>query len=195
MRKRMSLLLALFTVAVMAYGAIGSSAWFTDGAVAPVTGTAGTLDIKLNGANAAGFTVDNMQPGVWGSQYYLEVYNQNAPVSTMPVKYRIRTPFVSQSAGGFYDLLWVRVRHTFCGTPNPTAWPVVAGPVKLNALSMESNATAGIVGGGILGVNISHCYYFEFALDSTAGNAYQGASAAFNLTFDATQVENPGWAE
>ncbi len=107
------------------------------------------------------------------------------------MKYRITEAFTSQSVGGLYQLLNVRVRHTFCGTPTPSGWPIVYNGAlqgfDVNSIDDAISDT--------LGINITHCYYFEFQLDDSAGNAYQNQTVAFDLVFDATQPQNPGWSQ
>lgn len=189
LRKSLAALLAVLLTGVMAIGLIGSAAWFTDQDTIAVTGTTGEIAFETAGPHTAGLTLSNLLPGVMTTQYQVDVYNTAG--STTAVKYRITDQFVSDSMGGLYVLVDVTVRHTFCGTPNPAAWPIVYSGA-LNDLDLNSidDAIA-----DTLGVNITHCYFFEFGLDSTAGNIYQGQSVAFNLIFDATQPENPGWVQ
>ncbi|MCJ7804644.1 hypothetical protein MUP35_02845 [Patescibacteria group bacterium] len=40
---------------------------------------------------------------------------------------------------------------------------------------------------------ISHEWQISLMVDSSANNSYQGATATFNLIFDSTQDNNPGW--
>lgn len=190
MRKRLGLLLALATCFVLISGVVGSSAWFTSQATDPVTATAGTLHVRFNGNDATGFTIANMAPGDWSAPFEVFVYN-DAPASSLPLKYRITSAYTGGD-GGMYSLLNVRVRHTFCGTPNPGSWPVVWGAASLSPLDVRSNATPGIIGNP-LGVNDTHCFYYEFQLDPSAGNAYQGASTTFNLVVDGAQPADPSF--
>lgn len=195
MRKFLTLVLGLSVAGLMIYGTVGSAAWFTDQATLNVTGTAGQIDFKLSGdvsGKSPSLVLTNLQPGVWTSQYRVNVYNQD-PSTTMAVKYRFQSALVSQSVGGFYGKLNVKVQHTFCGTPNPESWPAVYNG-SLSGLYVDSTTTAGIIS-TTLGVNITHCYYLSFELDPSAGNAYQGATVSFQIDYDATQPDNPGWAQ
>jgi hypothetical protein len=89
---------------------------------------------------------------------------------------------------GFYNRIHVRVTSRFCGGAD--AAQVYEGQLKdLDVTSATSVSPSG------LGINITHCYWVEFKLADGAGNEWQGQNAAFDLVFDATQVENPGWSE
>jgi hypothetical protein len=187
--KLLGLLLATSLVATMAFGVVGSGAWFTDQATVPVSATTGEIAFDVNGADSAGITLTDLMPGVWTGQYEVNAYN--TALSTDEVKYRIREGNEAQSLAGLYNLLQVRVQHTFCGTVSPATWPVVEeGP--LNGFSVNSIDDAIV---DYLGVNITHCYLFSFRLAPSAGNTFQNQSATFDLIFDATQPENPGWAQ
>ncbi len=189
MRTRLAALFAGLAALILAFGAIGSAAWFTGQDTIPVTGTTGKIVFQTNGPNTAGITLSNLLPGAWTPQYYVEVYNTAG--STTAVKYRITDAFKTESVAGLFDKVNVRVRHTFCGTGTPGAWPVVyVGPIGGLAVNSVDNAIS-----DTLDVNISHCYWFDFQLDSTAGNAFQNKTTTFDLVFDATQPENPGWSE
>jgi hypothetical protein len=190
--KRLTVLLATGALVTMAIGVVGSAAWFTDSAVLPVSAAAGQIDFKLGGTNSGSITLTNLQPGVWSDPYEVNVYNQD-PSTTMPVKYRFLDHYLTDSVAGFYNQIAVTVRHTNCGTANPAGWPVVYQGF-LKDLEVASPTTPGIISPS-LGVNITHCFYLQFGLDSSTGNAYQGAQATFQIDYQATQVENPGWTE
>lgn len=195
------ILLSLAMIAMVSTVAVGATkAYFTE--TETVSGnvlTAGKVDIDLRPGTpmsillgTIGPSGSGLIPGQYGpGLFQIDVYNQNYPVSTIPVKYRFSTEFVSQSEGGYWELLWVKVHHTFAGTANPAGWPVVyEGLLKDLNINSIDNAIA-----DFLDPNITHVYYFEYGLASTAGNIYQGANATFNLKVDATQSTNPGWTQ
>ncbi len=191
MRKLLTLMLGLTLVGIMTYGAVGSAAWFSDSDQTPVTATAGTLSVHLTGADHTSITVGPMEPGVWSGVYDIDVTNDNAPASTMDAKYKFTS---ANLTGGLDDLLWVRMTHTNCvNGADRSTWPIVYGPVKVSALNFRSTATHPnpIVNGGILPVWYSHCYGFEFLLDKSADNTYQGMTETFDLVMYATQVAAP----
>jgi predicted ribosomally synthesized peptide with SipW-like signal peptide len=178
----------------MAYGASGSAAWFTDQeSIVNNTVTAGEVDISINTEGSTHpFTVGNLMPGEWTGNYNLGVYNSG---STVPVKYRITSDFVWDSAGGFYNLINVRAAHTFAGTPGnwcATGSGLIKyeGPLYLLDVNSIDDAIS-----DTLGLNITHVWQLCFGLDSTTTNNYQDASATFNIVVDATQATNPGWSE
>lgn len=184
--KRLGLLLAALLTATMAIGIVTSAAWFTDSDTVAVTATSGQIDIQANELQP--FTITNVLPGVWTNNYDLDVYNTNT--STTAVKYRITDQFISGSGTLFNELI-VRVKHTHCVPADRGTWPVVyEGPLQNLTVNSIDHAIS-----DTLGINTTHCYAFEFALPSTAGNTFQNLSTTFNLVTDATQPENPGWAQ
>jgi predicted ribosomally synthesized peptide with SipW-like signal peptide len=195
------IILGVFSIAlVIALVAGVTYAYFTDTETEENNQLyAGKVNIDLRGDGTHEILLETTQsfkgglvPGLYDPKIFeMDVYNQGWGVSTIPVKYRFKSEFVSQSVGGYWELLKVRVRHTYAGTANPSAWPVVYdGLLKdLNVNSID-HAIA-----DYLDPNITHVYYFEYGLDSSAGNIYQGANATFNIVVDATQYNNPGWTE
>jgi hypothetical protein len=68
MKKGFLLLIAIFTIAIMAYGMVGTEAWFTDTVTtSSMTISSGTLSLKINGQNDVSQTygVSNLIPGAW----------------------------------------------------------------------------------------------------------------------------------
>jgi predicted ribosomally synthesized peptide with SipW-like signal peptide len=191
-------ILSLLLLTIMAYGTVGTGAWFTDrDMIVGNTATAGKLDIdvRTGGSTVLPIELENIAPGEWYGPYEIHVYNQNTPVSTMPVKYRFYDANSTETVGGFYDLMRVKVDHSHAGPNNCVGWPTVFGPQPLGALDVRSPAHSIAAPSGELGVNITHVYCLYFKLHESAGNPYQGASATFDLVFDATQINNPGWTE
>lgn len=195
MKKRwLTLLLAGSLIGVMAYGASGSAAWFTDQeSIVGNTVTAGEVDISINTEGSTHpFTVSNLMPGEWTTNYNLGVYNSG---STVPVKYRITSDFVSDTAGGFYNLIMVRAAHTHAGTPGnwcATGSGLIQyeGPMYLLDVDSVDNAIS-----DTLGLNTTHVWQLCFGLATTTPNIYQDASATFDVVVDATQAANPGWSQ
>lgn len=186
-KKILSSLLIITTVIVLAVGATG--AYFTDQeSVLGNSFTAGQVDIDIRGAGASPQTFTGMAPGVWTSPVEYQIYNL---AHSLPVKYKFAATKVSQTEPGMYGKLNVRVRHTHAGTLNPGSWPIVYTG-SLSGMNIQSPIHAI---SGTLGTNITHVYYMEFQLDSSAGNVYQGDTVVFDLIFDATQSDNPGWTE
>jgi hypothetical protein len=181
--KRLGLLLAALLTATMAFGVVSSGAWFTDSDEVAVTATSGTIDIE---ANPVSFAVTNLMPGVWSPRQEVSIFN--TPSSTVAVKYRLTDAFGTQTVAGFYDQIMVRVTHKHCGG-------IDIGVVYDGLLAnlMVTNATSIHPAG--LPVNWTHCYIVEFKLADSAGNTFQSETATFDLVFDATQPENPGWSQ
>lgn len=206
MRKALYLLLALGLLAVAAFGVIGSAAWFTDGATVPISATGATLDIRAEVGPPGGpmtyydptgvvLSVDNLAPGALSDKIMISVQNKGNPASTLDVKYRYTaSKTASLPDPGFWSALNVQVEYGACVGYDLgfVKGLIYDGPLaNLNFTSMENDYHSG----NPLPVNSTHCYRFAFYLDETAGNELQGGSATFDIVIDATQPENPGWAE
>lgn len=197
MKKHWKVLLTVGLVAVMAFGAIGSAAWFTDQDTDPVSLAAGKIKVELVGADANGITVvlgsseyfmGGLAPGVWDGPYYVDVYNKGWGESTLPIKHR----WTSQRTGGntaMWDLMKVRVYHGHCSGSLPNL--VYEGLLK----NLNLDSTTYAVGGGILNPGNTHCFKFKFMLKSSAGDSLQAKVVNFNLVLDATQEGNSGWGQ
>jgi predicted ribosomally synthesized peptide with SipW-like signal peptide len=189
MFKKRVILVALVAIMAISIVGMGAVAYFTDNITTAGAFSSGVVDISKIPASKT-FSVSNMIPGEWTSLEELSIYNSG---STTGVKYRFSATNDTESLVGFGDKINVMVRHTFAGTPNPSGWPIVYQG-KLKNLNIDSMATPGIIS-GTLGTNITHQYYYQFQLDSSAGNQYQGQNASFTVTYYATQSSNPGWSE
>jgi hypothetical protein len=189
MRKRMlTALLAGSLLGVMAFGAIGSGAWFTDTVTTP-TNTAASAFLDIESPYATPFSVTGLLPGEWTEPFVFAVRNE--PGST-EVKYRFYDEKVSTDPG-FYNQIQVRVGHSN-PVQNPPNWCdtnlIWEGPLKDLDINSVDDAIV-----DTLGSNITHDYQLCFGLPTTVGNEYQSNTASFNLVAVATQPDNPGWSE
>jgi hypothetical protein len=179
-------------LAVMAIGAIGSAAWFTDQDTATATASAATLDMHISVPSTKTFTFTNMAPGTTEPLERFKIYNQG---STIPIQYR----FDAVNTGGSLDLynkLTVEVKQGNCVSGGDEMDPdhvVYSGLLKNMPLLYSMDPANAVVGGGIMGVNNTHCWGLTFGLHSSAGNDLQGDTTTFNVVVDATQVENTSW--
>ena len=191
----LALALALLLMVVMAIGAVGSAAWFTDQDTATATATAATLDMHISTPAAKTFTFSNMAPGTQESLEKFKIYNQG---STIPIQYAISAHGTGGSSA-FYNLLTVEVKQGNCvgdGADLDNMQPdhvVYSGLLKDMSVLYSMDPANAVVGGGVMGVNNTHCWGLTFGLDSSAGNAVQGATTTFDMVVDATQVENTSW--
>lgn len=198
MRKRYMLLAAfVLVVAVLAFGAVGSGAWFSSTATLDNnTLAAGTLKVTITqeGSQALPFHLTNLEPGTWVPVplVALGAFNNPNPASTLPCKYQLSFTGLNVTSGpaDLASKIHVRIRHTFAGTADPPSWPIVMEGT-LDSIILQSTLTAGIVGGGILNPNNTHVYKLEFELDPYADNTYQGAALSLDFKVDAYQVLDP----
>jgi len=181
----------VIVVAVAAVAGGATWAYFTDQAKnTNNTFAAGTLDISVSPTTQA-VKVEKAEPGVWYKWNQMMTVMNNGNIS--PLKWKVSSEKVSETDADFYDLLWVSV------------W--------VKGLTYDENPKIAPDGSTINGTevyngllkNLNHQFVKNFpsgwsasvwvftGLDSSAGNNYQGDSAQFNLVFDATQSNNPGW--
>ena len=203
MKRMLVAAVVLAAIAIMAFGAISTGAWFTDtDTVANNTLAAGKLDIDLRDAVGSGtvlpINVANMAPSEddWvpvGPAFAMNVYDQNTPVSTLPAKYRFSfVNIVPTGAANLNDALRVRLYHGFGGSPfSGDPWIVWEGSFNAFVFQSTHPMMNTVLNDGIVPVNGSHVYQFKFHLDENAGNAYQGASVQFDLKVDAFQEADP----
>ncbi len=177
------LLFSFLTIGLVSIGAFTATrAYFSDQAT--VLGnsiTTGKVDIDLRGPVAQKIDIPNLMPGVWTDPIKLEIFNKS---DSYPVKYKFNSQDPTETITGLYWKINVRVRHTFAGTANPEAWPVVYDGMLKDLQVFSSSSIS-----EVLNPNNTHVYYFEFQLDPTAGNTYQNGSATFDLYVNAIQKE------
>ena len=212
MRRTLLLLLALVVFAVGAVGVVGSAAWFTDQSTVPVSATGAELDIRAevgppgeaqNWYDPTGVTLNiaKLAPGAIDEdqKYMISVQNKPAVDSDLAVKYRYTSKKVS-STSGFWANLYVQVEAGPCvsndlGNPIQIIYDGLLKDLSFvnddNTWYTETNSA----GDKVLPVNFTHCYRFGFYLDELAGNELQDGAATFDIVIDATQPENPGWAQ
>ncbi len=186
MKKKLAIILPVIAVVslVMVFGAVGANAWFTDqDKSANNVITAGKVNPEIRGAS---FTLGNAAPDVWyGPSDTITFFNHTVN-STLPVKYKISSEFVSQSVGGLYDKVNIKVERregdNWVGYYNGPLNALLIGPGQCGAMA---NVPSGE----------SHDWRIWLQVDKSAGNGFQGATATFNLLFDSTQANNPGWGE
>ncbi len=186
MKKKLLIILPVVAamILVMAFGAVGANAWFTDQDKSTDNFIqAGTVNPEVRGAS---FTVSNAAPDIWYGPSDPITFFNHTHNSTLPVKYKISSEFVSQSVGGFYDKVSIRVERregsSWVEYYNGALNSVIIGPSKCGAMA---NVPSGN----------SHEWRIWLQVNKSAGNGFQGATTTFNLVFDSTQENNPGWSE
>ena len=212
MRKTLLLTVALVVLAVGAVGVVGSAAWFTDQSTVPVSATGAKLDIRaeagpvggpLNWYDPSGVTlnVSKLAPGAIdpAQRYMINAQNKPAVDSDLAVIYRY-TASKTTSTPGFWANLYVKVEAGACVTNDLGFVNQIIYEGLLQDLSFVNAdntwyTETNLAGDKVLPVNFTHCYRFSFYLDELAGNELQGGEATFDIVIDATQPENPGWAE
>jgi predicted ribosomally synthesized peptide with SipW-like signal peptide len=174
-------------VGVMAFGVVGSAAWFTDqDSIEDNSIGAGvlTIDVRSEEGVTQPFTIENLAPGgEWDGPYPFSIYNDG----TLNALYDIGVGDIVQSVGGFKNKVDVKLMPYFGGAFADDC----AGPAAYEGpLAGLSATTSDHVYGDPLLVNWTHPWKICFALDSSAGNGYQGAWATFDIVVNAYQPES-----
>ncbi|MFZ0625124.1 MAG: TasA family protein [Acidimicrobiia bacterium] len=172
---------------LMAFGVVGSAAWFTDQAsVKDNVIRAGTLDVEIveEGVDLP-FEIDNMAPGETRGPIPFGVYN----VGTLNAKYAISATGIGPAEQDLADALVVKLIGY--ASPNdgtcdqPFATVAYEGP--LSGLIAATGHQFGLV------IPTGWVYPFKmcFTLPGDTGNSVQGDSVKFNIVVDATQPDAP----
>jgi len=185
-RKKLFIILAtaVVFVLVLAFGAIGTNAWFTDQDKSTDNLIqAGTVNPEVKGAS---FTINNAAPDIWYGPSNPITFFNHTDNSTLTIKYKMSSEFVSQSIGGFYDKINIKAERregdNWVEYYNGSLNSLAIGPGQCGAMANLSSGH-------------SHEWRIWLQVDKSAGNSFQGAETTFNVIFDSTQENNPGWSE
>lgn len=176
----------LLLISIMVFGATSSGAWFSGQEIrAGKTATPEKVDILINTSGIVPVRLSDMEPGTWYGPYRVNIYNPDG-FGTMPVKYRIFDRLQTAIAANMFERTDVKVEHFECNGGLYSSWEG-----KLSDLYWESPAMS--IQNGILDVDVTHCFEFNFKLDDSTADVIQENGLAFDLIFDAAQVNDPGW--
>lgn len=188
MRKRYVLgtALTLLLVAVMAFGAIGSGAWFTADAEQQYSAKAGTMTMALSGTLQS---PENMKPGDVIELGKLTLKN----TGSLPYKLRFKMETTNGADGEkLAEELWITIKSD------------LLGGVSLPEINLDyfTGHWIGYQDMPILRLcqqapSAEDDVEFTLRFASTAGDAVQGLSWEGTMYIEATQFENEavGWNE
>jgi hypothetical protein len=172
---------------VMAFGVVGSGAWFTDqDSIVDNVVSAGTLSIDVRQEEGATqpFLISNLAPGGdWVGPYPFGIYNDGS----LPALYGISAGNISETVPGFTNLVNVRLIPYFGGAYSTSC----TGGLESSLTAMAATVTNHVYGVAALPFNNTHPWKMCFQLDDTADNTYQGASAEFDVIVTASQPGAP----
>jgi len=175
--------LAALSTALVAVGVtVASGADFTAASANPSNSFAtGTLSINNNKEGSAILTASNMRPGDPATTGTVDVANSGS-LSGVFTLTRL-APVDSSSTNPLSGKLNVVV--TDCGAFVGATQPVCGDS---NDVTRYSGTLAGMTGSQALGTFAAgekHRYQFSVALDSSAGNAYQGGTSTVEFDWNA----------
>jgi spore coat-associated protein N len=173
-------LAALATVLVAVGITAASGASFTASSASPGNVFAtGTLSMTSSKDNAAILNVGNMRPGDPASTGVVDIANTGSLSGTFSLGHT--APADSDATNPLSGKLNLTVAD--CGVFSGTTAPSCTGATQVYSgtlATMPSSVALGTFAGGV-----KHRYQFSVALDSSAGNAYQGDTSSTQFEFDA----------
>jgi predicted ribosomally synthesized peptide with SipW-like signal peptide len=189
-RLRSARLRAVLSLGVLVgVGVTGTFAFWTDDvAISGTSLTAGTLDLQVNGADAATTTTLSMADMVPGSSSaeVLTVENNG----TAPLKYAMTGGLTGTDAAAFSAAtalkLTVVVGGTKSGTGNSST--CTGGTATLGPAALTTTTSTPIIGTGRgpLAASGTEALCFQVTLDPTAPSTLQGKSATATFTVTGT---------
>jgi hypothetical protein len=202
--KKLSVALSAVVAGTLAFGMMGTGAWFTYSDQSP-THTAAAARLHVDMRNDGGYlgtnsyTFAKMAPGVWTVANPTDI----APLTTslnvfndgdLAVKYRLSAVYDNGDIPMFNTLV-MRVYPALYGGTNPPTGTCTAAPT--GAVLWQGDLSAFNDGAFVntLPAGNSAKFCMNFALPTTAGNYYQLKTTNFHFVVDATQTDNPGWSE
>lgn len=187
-RRSLSIMVAGLLAGLLAFGTVGSGAWFSDQAV--IAGnTVGTgvlsIDIREESSVAQPFAVGDLKPGGdWQGPFPFGIYNDG----NMPLVYDISSN-VTDDPSGLAPMVNVRLIPYHGGPVTPGCEDEAAFEGTLPELA--ASISDSITGQEALEANITHTWKLCFQLDDEADAGAQGAAATFDVVVDAKQTDAP----
>jgi spore coat-associated protein N len=178
---------ALLTLLLAAGAVIGSGADFTAASANPAnTFASGTLSITNSKEGAAVLTASNLKPGGAAATGTVDIQNSGSLAGAFTLS---RTaPVDSDSSNPLSGKLNLTIVDcgTYVGATAPTCGDG-DDVTKYSAGTLAQMGTAGhlVTAPGTYAASEKHRYQFTVALDSTAGNAYQGDTSSVEFDWAA----------
>jgi hypothetical protein len=173
---------ALLTLLLAAGAVVGSGADFTASSANPAnTFASGTLTIGNSRAATAVLSASNMRPGDPASTGLVDIQNTGSLSGT----FTLSRGTVSDSDGANPLSAKLDVVVTDCGTFTGATPPVCGDGDDSTTYTGTLAAMGTNIALGPYAANAQHRYRFSVALNSSAGNAYQGDSSTVQFDFNA----------
>jgi spore coat-associated protein N len=178
---------ALLTLLLAAGAVVGSGADFTASSANPAnTFSAGTLSITNSKEGAAVLTATNLKPGGTAATGTVDIQNTGSLSGAFTLS---RTAPVDSDTS---NPLSAKLNLTIvdCGVFNGASAPVCGDGDDVSKYSSGTIAQMGTAGHlvsalGTYAASEKHRYQFTVALDSTAGNVYQGDTSSVEFDWNA----------
>jgi hypothetical protein len=173
---------ALLTLLLAAGAVVGSGADFNATSANPLnTFTSGTLTIGNSAAGTAVLTAGNMKPGDPASVGLVDIKNTGSLDGTFTLSHGT----ISDSDGANPLSAKLDVVVADCGTFTGSTPPACGDGDDVNKYTGTLAAMGTPIGLGAYAAGVQHRYRFTVALNSSAGNAYQGDNSTVQFDFNA----------
>jgi hypothetical protein len=177
---------ALVTLLLAAGAVVGSGADFTASSANPAnTFSSGTLSVANSKAGTAILSASNLRPGDPAQTGTVDIENDGSLSGTFTLSRGAVTN--TDAANPLAAKLNVTVADcgVFVGSTAPTCGDIDDTTKYSGTLADMGTTGHDIAGLGTFTAAAKHRYRFSVALDSSAGNAYQGDSATAQFDFNA----------
>jgi hypothetical protein len=173
---------ALLTLLLAAGAVVGSGADFTATSANPAnTFASGTLTIGNSNAGTAILSASNMRPGDPATTGVVDIKN----TGSLSGAFTLSRGTVTDSDTGNPMSAKLDVVVTDCGTFTGATPPVCGDGDDTTKFTGTLAAMGTNIALGTYAANVQHRYRFSVALNSSAGNAYQGDSSTVQFDFNA----------
>jgi hypothetical protein len=173
---------ALLTLLLAAGAVVGSGADFTASSANPAnTFASGTLTIGNSKEGVAVLSASNLRPGEAAQTGTVDIENTGSLSGTFTLA---RGTVTNSDTGNPLDTK-LNVTVVDCGTFSGGTPPTCGDGDDANKYTGTLAGMTGSTALGSYGAGAKHRYRFSVALDSTAGNAYQGDSSTVEFDFNA----------
>jgi hypothetical protein len=173
---------ALLTLLLAAGAVVGSGADFTATSANPAnTFASGTLTVGNSKAGVAVLSASNLRPGAAAQTGDVDIENTGSLSGAFTLS---RGTVTNSDTGNPLDTK-LNVTVVDCGTFSGGTPPTCGDGDDANKYTGTLAGMTGSTALGSYGAGAKHRYRFSVALDSTAGNAYQGDSSTVEFDFNA----------
>lgn len=183
---------------VLAYGAAGSAAWFTDTEKVPVSAAAASLNIQVENLTDGGIADDengtialtHVMTGMIPGEAYGPLMVRVTNIGDMPAWLKLSANKTGGSNNIYNNLTIWAAKPTDCGNPLSGGSQIYGGPIGQMSTSVPTWNDP-VFSAATFEPGETACIHFEFRIEDTATDS--GGTAMFNIVFKAGQENDPAY--